>query len=113
MRGKKREINVYYMAQIKKKKIKESCRVKGNKGKPRAEKKYVKLYSSPKTNSHFIYFLAVDTGGNGNMRQIARLSLCSPVLSKYRLPWDKRLSPNTSEQSYVFILLLFIPMTQL
>lgn len=96
-----------------KKKIKESCRVKGNKGKPRAEKKYVKLYSSPKTNSHFIYFLAVDTGGNGNMRQIARLSLCSPVLSKYRLPWDKRLSLNTSEQSYVFILLLFIPMTQL
>lgn len=94
-----------------KKKIKESCCVKRNKGNPR-QKKYVKLYSFPKTNSHFMYFLTVDTGGNGNMGQIIRLSLC-PVLSKYRLPCDKRFSPNTSEQSYVFIILHFIPMTQL
>lgn len=62
-----------------KKKSKKAVVWKEIKGNPR-QKKYVKLYSSPKTNSHFIYFLTVDTGGNRIMGQFTRLSLCSPVL---------------------------------
>lgn len=112
-----REINAYYMAHFKEteqnKKTQGDCLWKMNKRIPKT-KKYMKLYATLKTNSRFIKFCLFGgyMGCNRNMRWFTVPSLCSQVLNKHSLPSGKWLSPNTSEQSYIFISLHFVSMSQ-
>lgn len=77
-------------------------------------KKYMKLYFTLKTNSHFIKFCLFGgyAGCNRNMGWFTVLSLCSLVFNKHYLPLGKWLFPNASEESYIFIILHFVSMTQ-
>lgn len=88
------EINTYYMATFKEtkqnKKTQGHCLWKINK-RILKTKKYMKLYSTLKTNSHFIKFCLFGgyTSCNGNIVWFTALPLRSLFLNKHYLPSGK------------------------
>ena len=88
---------------------------KRNKRKPKAEKN-TGNYILPQRQIRiwFIFWLwSSYKGGTRNLDRVTVLSLYSTALSKHQLPLGKWLSPNTSEQSYIFIILRFVSVTWL
>ena len=96
---------------LKKKSKKKVVWKKRNKRKPKAENTH-EIIHWPKDKFPFYYILMEKLYGWQQKYGVTALSCASLSSVSHQLPSGKRLIPNRSEQSYIFIILHFVSRTQ-